>query len=112
MTIPYFLFRYKHDPILSAKNKVKITDLVYHNYVERTNEWENKLDSFDQKYCMNHENSTEVDSDLVHIIGKSKKKQIIKDICIVLVLRTKCFQFPLLFHLTKNYYVTTKEVIT
>lgn len=59
----------------TAKNGVKITDSVYQNYVERTNEWENKLESFDQKYCVNS-GTTEADSDLVYsyAIGKSRKK--------------------------------------
>jgi len=60
-----------HNPLSSDKNKAKITDVVYGDYMERTNEWKNKLDSFEQKYHAIHR-TTEPDSDLVRI-GKSRK---------------------------------------
>ncbi|XP_025202496.1 uncharacterized protein LOC112599690, partial [Melanaphis sacchari] len=49
------------------KNKSKITDVVYRNYIERTNEWKNKLDLFDQKYQTNCR-TTEVDNDLTQML--------------------------------------------
>ncbi|XP_060836287.1 uncharacterized protein LOC132918946 [Rhopalosiphum padi] len=49
------------------KNKSKITDVVYRDYIECTNEWKNKLDLFDQKYQTNCR-TTELDSDLVQML--------------------------------------------
>ncbi|CAI6368916.1 unnamed protein product [Macrosiphum euphorbiae] len=49
------------------KNKAKITDVVYRDYMERTNEWKNKLDSFEQKYHAIRR-TTEPDSDLAQML--------------------------------------------
>ncbi|XP_016660324.1 uncharacterized protein LOC100569583 isoform X2 [Acyrthosiphon pisum] len=60
------------DEILSItnldKNKAKITDVVYRDYMERTNEWKNKLDSFEQKYHAIRR-TTEPDSDLAQMLS-------------------------------------------
>lgn len=53
--------------------KVKITDSAYQNHLELTNEWENKLNSFKQKYIGGtNRGTTEPDSDFVRI-GKLRK---------------------------------------
>ncbi|KAL5234106.1 hypothetical protein ACI65C_001516 [Semiaphis heraclei] len=49
------------------KNKAKITDVVYRDYMERTIEWKNKLDSFEQKYHAIRR-TTEPDSDLAQML--------------------------------------------
>ncbi|CAH1714459.1 unnamed protein product [Aphis gossypii] len=49
------------------KNKSKITDVVYRDYIERTNEWKNKLNLFDQKYQTNCR-TTGLDSDLAQML--------------------------------------------
>lgn len=88
----------KHHPLsprCAGNNKVKITDFVYEDYLERTNEWENKLNSFDQKYSVNHTNRTaEADSGLVRErTGKSKKKTMRISLNCMLVLYVYTLRF-------------------
>lgn len=102
----------KHHPLSpyhAGNNKTKITDFIYEDYSERTNEWENKLNSFNQKYCVNHTNRTaEADSGLVRErIGKSRKKIRIPLNCLLVLyvytLRFKRFQSIVIFRLARSH---------